>query len=88
MAEEKRSFWKRIFGGPTRSPRQERVLEYIVHRMDAGSNLNDILDEEYVLRNLSRGEREQIASDPRVVEAARERMQKDFKAGRPDAGRR
>lgn len=85
MAEEKRSFWKRIFGGQTRSPRQERVLEYIVHRVDAGANLNDILDEEYVLRNLSRGERDQISSDPRVVEAARERMQKDFKAGKPDS---
>lgn len=88
MAEEKKSFWRRIFGGPTRSARQERVLEYIVHRMDAGANLNDILDEEYVLRNLSRGEREQIASDPRVVEAARERMQKDFKAGKPDPRQR
>ncbi|MEW6638454.1 MAG: hypothetical protein AB1425_16750 [Actinomycetota bacterium] len=62
------------------------MLEYIVHRMGEGANLEDVLNEEYVLRNLSRNEREEIASNPRLVEAARERMQKDL-SGRPGARR-
>jgi hypothetical protein len=86
--QQKRSFWSRLFKGSGQSRRQDKVLEYIVHRIDEGTNLRDVMEEEYVLRNLSRSERESIISNPRIVEAARERMQKDFKAGRPDAGRR
>lgn len=79
--EKKRGFWSWLFGGPGVSPRRQKVLEYLVHRMNDGVDLNDALEEEYVVRNLSRSEREEISSNPRLVEAARERMQKDLGSG-------
>jgi hypothetical protein len=88
MSEQQRSFWSRLFKGSGHPRRQDKVLEYIVHRIDEGANLRDVMEEEYIRRNLSRNEREDIVSNPRIVEAARERMRKDFEAGRPDAGRR
>ena len=88
---EKKGFWARIFGifgsrGP--SAREKRVLEYIVYRVNEGANLQDVVEEEYVRRNASRGEIDEIASNPQVVEAARESMQEEFKSGNLDPDRR
>jgi hypothetical protein len=33
MAEERQSFWDRIFSIHTRSDREEKVLEYVIHRL-------------------------------------------------------
>lgn len=80
---EKRGFWARLFKGSGGSKRKDKVLEYLVHRMDDGVDLREALEEEYVIRNLSRGEREEIASNPRIVEAAREGMRRDLGADGP-----
>ena len=88
MAEEKKSFWARLFSGSRESAREQKVLEYIVHRMNEGVPLNEVVDDEYVRRNLSRNQREDIKSDPRLIEAARERMQKAFESGELDPGER
>ncbi len=88
MAEEKRKgFWARLFGIGKPSAREQRVLEYIVHRVNEGSNLQEVLGEEYVRRNASRTEIEEIASNPQVVEAARESMEEEFKSGNLDPNR-
>lgn len=81
MSEEKKSFWARLFGAPRRSVREQKVLEYIVHRTNEGVPLREVVKEEYVRRNLSRSQIEDIKSDPRLVEAARERMQEAFRSG-------
>ncbi len=81
MSEEKKSFWARLFSSSRRSAREEKVLEYIVHRMNEGVPLREAVEEEYVRRNLSRSQIEDIKSDPRLVEAARERMQEAFRTG-------
>lgn len=86
--EEKKGFWARLFGGSGRSIRQDKVLQYIVHRMNEGANLQDVVEEEYVRRNASRNEIDQTLSDPEVIEAARERMQKDFSSGDLDPNQR
>lgn len=90
MSEErkKKGFWARLFQGGGPSAREQRVLEYIVHRVNEGANLQDVLEEEYVRRNASRGEIDEIASNPQVVEAARESMQEEFKSGNLDPDRR
>lgn len=85
---EKRGFWARLLGRGGPSARERRVLEYIVHRVNEGANLQDVLEEEYVRRNASRGEIDEIASNPQVVEAARESMEEEFKSGELDPNRR
>jgi nucleotide-binding universal stress UspA family protein len=80
-SEAQSSFWKDIFG-QHRSDREERVLEYIVHRIGEGSALKDVTQEEYVRRNASPAEVDDILEHPRLVEAAREKMHKDFSSGK------
>jgi hypothetical protein len=81
MSREKKSFWDRLFGGSRRSVREQKVLEYVVHRMNQGVDLADVVGEEYVRRNASGREIEDILSNPRIVEAAREHMQEVFRSG-------
>ena len=88
MAEEKRSFWDRLFGGTRRSPREEKVLEYVIHRIEEGANLQEVLQEEYVRRNAGRGEIRRILENPRLVEAAGEQLREDFSSGKLDPRQR
>ena len=39
VTENKRSFWDRLFGTNNRSGRQDKVLEYVIHRIEDGANL-------------------------------------------------
>jgi hypothetical protein len=84
MSEEKKSFWARIFGGQGHSAREQRVLEYVVHRINEGAVLEDIAEEEYVRRNMSGDQIDDLLSDPKIVEAAREKMQEAFESGELD----
>ena len=61
---EKRSFWDRLFNRDRTSQREERVLEYIMHRLGEGAHLDDIVHEEYVRRNASPQEVEEICARP------------------------
>jgi hypothetical protein len=78
VSEQKPSFWDRIFNLNYHSDREDRVLAYIVHRIGDGAALRDILQEEYVRRNASPSEAEEIVSRPELVTRAREEMEKDF----------
>ena len=88
MSEEKIGFWARLFGSRGPSVRERRVLEYIVHRLNEGASLHEVVEEEYVRRNASQGQRDEILSNPKIVEAARERMQEEFRSGDLDPNRR
>lgn len=90
MAEgrEKKGFWARLFGSSGPSAREQRVLEYIVHRMNEGVNLHDVVEEEYVRRNATRSEIDEILNNPRIVEAAREKLEEEFSSGELDPNRR
>lgn len=81
MEREKKSFWDRLFGGSQSSAREQKVLEYVVHRVNQGVDLVDVVGEEYVRRNASGREIDDILSNPRIVEAAREHMQEAFRSG-------
>ena len=50
-------------------------------RMNQGVNLADVVGEKYVRRNASGREIDDILSNPRIVEAAREHMQEVFRSG-------
>ena len=84
MSEEKHSFWERLFSVQYHSEREERVIEYVLHRIGDGAHLRDVLGEEYVRRNASPVEIEQILENPKLIETAHERMREDFSSGRLD----
>lgn len=90
MAEEqeKRSFWQRLFNTNRRSAREERVVGYIVHRLGEGANLHEVTQEEYVRRNASSAEVEEILHNPKLLESAHKNMRQDFDSGELDPRRR
>ncbi len=80
---ERPSFWQRLFGNrgdSSLSQRQERVMRYIIDRMDENVPLEQVLQEDYVRRTCSRAEIERIVGSPEFVEAARERLGEDFRS--------
>ena len=90
MAEQG-SFWETLIGGTGEGPeaeRKEKVLQYIIHRLKAGASLREVLQEEYVRRNCTQPEIEEILINPELVHAAREHMEEDFESGELDPGAR
>jgi hypothetical protein len=83
VTEQKRSFWDRLFG-TRRSNREEKVLRYIISRIEDGANLREVLQEEYIRRNATPNEVRSILENPQLVEAAGEQMRKDFSSGELD----
>ena len=88
MAEKRRSFWDRLFGTNNRSGRQDKVLEYVIHRIEDGANLREVLQEEYVRRNATTEEVQRILENPRLIEAAGEQLRVDFSSGKLDPHQR
>ena len=83
---EETSFWERLFDDRYRSGRQERVISYVVHRLGDGANLGEVTQEEYVRRLASPAEVEEIIRNPKLVEAARRKMQEGFRQAEEDLG--
>ena len=88
---EQRPFLERlVFGrqhGP-RAEREEKVLQYIIHRMDADADLRDVLQEPYVRRNCSQVEIDEIIMNPELVHHCREHLEHVFASGELDPKRR
>jgi len=84
---ERRSSWDRLFASSGESESERRVLEYIIHRMNEDGHVRDVVQEEYVRRNLTESQRQDIVSNPRLLEAAHERLQKAFRSGELDPNR-
>ena len=78
---ERSSFWQRLFGrtgSSSLSPRQQKVSDYIIVRMENEVPLREVLQEDYVRRNCSQAEVEQIVSTPEFIETARQRLGESF----------
>ena len=91
MVAEQGSSWETLIGGTGEGPeaeRKEKVLQYIIHRLKAGASLREVLQEEYVRRNCTQPEIEEILINPELVHAAREHMEEDFESGELDPGAR
>jgi hypothetical protein len=85
------SFWDRLIGGTGGGPdseREEKVLQYIIHRLNEDASLQEVLQEEYVRRNCTQPEIEEILTNPELVRAAREQMEGAFESGELDPGGR
>jgi hypothetical protein len=82
-------FGQFFFGSsPSRAEREEKVLRYIIHRINEDANLQDVLREPYVQHNCSQAEIDEIESNPELVHAAREHMEHAFRSGEFDPKRR
>ncbi len=90
MTEEqgRRSFWDRLFSTKTHTAREDRVVGYILNRLGEGAHLPDVIQEDYVRRNASPAEVEEILQNPKLLESAHEHMRQDFESGELDPRRR
>ncbi len=78
---EQRSFWQRLFGrtgSSSLSARQQKVSDYMIARMEEEVPLQEVIREDYVRRNCSQAEVEQIVSSPEFIESARARLGESF----------
>jgi SepF-like predicted cell division protein (DUF552 family) len=74
-------------GNPSRAEREEKVLRYIIHRINEDADLHEVLREPYVQRNCSQAEIDEIESSPDLVHAAREHLEQTFRSGKLDPKR-
>lgn len=84
MANTQQTWQEWLLAGSSESAQQEKVLEYVVHRIKEGASLDEVVGEPYVRRNCSRSEIEEVTVDPRVIHAARERLESAFGSGEFD----
>jgi hypothetical protein len=83
LMSERQSLWQRIFGRTgtsSLSPRQQKVSDYIIGRMEKDVPFRQVLREDYVRRNSSQAEIEKIVSSPEFIESARERLGESFRS--------
>jgi len=81
---EQRPFWEILMFGRQHGPRaqrEEKVLQYIIHRIDEDAGLQEVLQEPYVRRNCSQAEIDEIASSADLVHAARKHLERTFRSG-------
>ena len=82
MRQEEQPLWKGIFGNPGGQEREEKVLAYVAHRLEDGASLEEAVGEDYVRRNLSPAEVDEVTNDPELLRSVRERMESTFSSGR------
>ena len=70
-----------LFGDSSRNRREEKVLAYIIHRINAEARLHDVVREDYVRRNCSQNQIDDILKDPELVHACRQHLWQTFKSG-------
>lgn len=71
-------FFERLFRGNSRMAREDKVREYITHRVRQGASLSDVLQEEYVRRSCTQDELDEVIQDPRLIHEERELLKRLF----------
>jgi hypothetical protein len=80
-----RSLWGQLFlSSPARVDREEKGLNYIIHRIDQDANLHEVLQESYVRRNCTQAEIEELVNSAELVHACREHLEEVFRSGALD----
>ena len=75
-------------GNPSRADREEKVLRYIIHRIDEDALFREVLEEPYVRRNCTESEIDEIRTNPELIHACREHLERVFRSGELDPMRR
>jgi hypothetical protein len=81
MTKERSFFGQFFFSNPSRAGREEKVLQYVIHRTNEDADLHEVLREPYVQRNCSQAEIDEILSSPELVHACREHLEEVFGSG-------
>jgi hypothetical protein len=81
MSEQNESFLKKSFGGTSRSERDERIRQYIVHQLKGGAKFSEVVRDEYVLRYASPDEVDELVrNDPKLAQLQREALTQEFES--------
>src|SRR5215212_1573077 len=72
------SLRKLFLGSHVRAEREEKVLRYIIHRVNESAALHDVVQEDYVRRNCTQAQIDEL------VNACRENLWQTFKSGELD----
>ena len=72
---------KLFLGSGVRAEREEKVLQYIIHRVNESAPLHEVVQEDYVRRNCTQAEIDEIVKAPELVHACRERLWQTFRSG-------
>ena len=75
---------KWFFGSSARAEREEKVLQYIIHRMNEEAPLHEVVREDYVRRNVPQDKIHELTNDPEFVHACREHLWQTFRSGELD----
>jgi hypothetical protein len=78
------SLRKLFLGSQVRAEREEKVLRYIIHRVNESAPLLDVVQEDYVRRNCTQAEVDEIVNAPELVHACREHLWQTFRSGELD----
>jgi hypothetical protein len=74
--------WGQLFlSSPAQIEHEEKVLHYVIHRIDQDADIHEVLEEPYVQRNCSQAEIDEIASSAELVHACREHLELTFRSG-------
>jgi hypothetical protein len=79
---------KWLFGSSSHTEREEKVLQYIIHRMNDETPLQDVIREDYVRRNCSEDKIHELVNDPEFVHACREHLWQTFRSDELNPSRR
>jgi hypothetical protein len=88
MTKDHSIFGRFFFGNPSKAEREEKVLRYVIHRINEDADLHEVLLEPYVQRNCSQDEVDEIINNPELVHAAREHLEQTFGSGELAPGHR
>ena len=72
MSEENESALRRLLFGAEQAEVEQKVLDYVSHRLKEGANLSAALEEEYVVRNITPAQRDEVRTNPTIVQEYRE----------------
>ena len=87
MTKELSVFGRFYFGNPPKAEKEEKVLRYIIHRINQDAVLYEVLEEPYVQRNCSQLEIDEVRGNPELVYACRVHLKEVFGSGELNPGR-
>lgn len=81
MTDEKEPLLRGIehrFGDLSADVREERLVRYIVHQLDTGRHVEDIVNDAHVVEHFDEAARKRILEHPDVIKAVQERLRRQF----------
>jgi hypothetical protein len=68
--------------------REERLVRYIIHQVECGRHVDDIINDSYVVQHFDEVARTRILQHPEVIKGIEEHMRREFAGYGKPAGTR